>query len=225
MIHLFDLKEMYTTRYKLSGPVLNSLAFNHGNVSIEKVRIKTAGSKLEKNVHDTLRYDTIHVLKLPTDGGRSFVFRAVLSMIEYPDASELLIQLNSPVAQKVKWSIGVPEFDPRFTTPRASGQRFMREFELRPGVNCISLQIPWDAAAGWVAGPVPFSKKIAGRYYNAYHYIHIKGLSQLYEFHRAARLLYWRDRWLEYTEKWSTFPAYAVDGICHDVMDFGNFPS
>jgi hypothetical protein len=224
IIHLYDVKEMLNTRYKLSGSVLNALVFSNENVSINTVTIKTSGLELVKRVGDSRRYDTLHTVKLPGNGERLFVFWAMLSMIEYPDASELKVQVSSAVAQTVRWSLGVPTFDPRFATPRASGQKFMRQFELAPGENTISLQIPWDIAAGWV-GPVPFSKRIAERYYNAYHYIHIKGLSQLYEFYPAARLLYWRDRWLEYTEKWSTFPAYAVEGICHEVMDFGNFSS
>jgi hypothetical protein len=225
VIHLYDLPEMFTTRYKLSGPVLSRLLFDDDSARINSVQIKTGGLQISKSVSDTRPYDTLHAVKLPGDGERSFVFRVVLSMIDYPDTPELQVKIESPIGQKVRWSIGIPGFDPRYTTQRAVGQRFMREFTLSPGRNTITLPVPWDAAIAWVGAPVPFSKKIGERFYNAYHFIHVKGLSQLHEFHRAGRLLYWRDRWLKYIDQWPSFAPYQIEGVCHAMNDIGRWPS
>ena len=70
----------------------------------------------------------------------------------------------------------------RNTSLRGVGQRTLARITVEKGESWITQEVPLDLAMGWAGSPTAFSKNIAGSRFNVYHYLHIKALTQLYEF-------------------------------------------
>lgn len=68
--------------------------------------------------------------------------------------------------------------------------------------------MPWTLAE-LIAYPTNFGKKIAGRWFNAYHYIHIDGCTRLAATSGDDMLRYFGARWATYPARWPTMAPYA----------------
>ena len=83
----------------------------------------------------------------------------------------------------------------------------LKKFTLRKGLNRIRVEIPWNRA--WlVAHPTVFTKRIAGKNYNTYHYLHIKNMKALFKLSGDPLLKEYMEKWMEYTGRWPEMPVY-----------------
>jgi len=223
LLPLYDMPEMFSTRYKLSGYVVNMLQFpRDAAVGVERIVIHSGGETYSKSPRESSRYGTLHVTSSTAD---KFAFKAQMSMIAYPENCRIDIHLNSRKAALVQWSVGISQYLLHYTTPKTVGHRQIKTVDIAAGKQVISADIPWDLAIGMIGAAVPFSKKVGKKYYNAYHYIHIKGLTQLYEYFKMAKLLHWRDKWLGYTEQWPSFPPYLSEDTELSAVNWKPYPT
>lgn len=225
LLPIYDAAEVWNTRYKLSGTVLNRLLFKGCVPTLKSITISTGKAIFSKSKFGTSAYDTVGVIKQPTKEDNVLAFRAALTMIDYPNSSYIEVELESEGDFEASWSVGVPQFNPKYYTPKAVSQRRISVMQGSAGISNFRIDIPLDLVVAWTGVPVPFSKKIGDHYYNAYHYIHIKALTQLYEFFPAGKIIHWRDRWLGYVKHWPSFPLYSDPEISYTVIDYGRYSS
>ena len=222
-LHLYDVPEVWNSRYKLSGHVPNRVVFKGGVPTIRLFTIDTGGQVLRKTLSEGGRHQPLDVGNAPSEAKNILSFKTILTMANYPDTSRIALELEVDRPTRAQWSVGLPQHNPKGSTPRIIGLRQVAEFQLAPGASTITAEMPLDLLVQWTGAPVPFSKKISGKHYNVYHYLHIKAMSQLNAFYPSAELLKWRDKWLEYTKHWAEFPAYAGEDVAHSVVDRGRF--
>ena len=148
--------------------------------------------------------------------------KAAASLVRYPERVEFRSGFGRRLDVQQSGRSGYLNLT-RNTSLRGVGQRTLARITVEKGESWITQEVPLDLAMGWAGSPTAFSKNIAGSRFNVYHYLHIKALTQLYEFTGLPALEMWRDRWLGYTEKWPQFPLYSGDGIRHGVVDHGSY--
>lgn len=210
MLPLFDMPEMMSTRYKLTGPVTSRVRFDKPqDVKIDNITINTGNKTLKKSIADSQSYGTFEVVRLPEETQPYFQFKTALTMVRYPAASTLKLELTSECDQECEWHIGITQYNPKFVTQKIVGFRNLSKFYLEKGKNKIEIEVPLGLLVPSVAPAVGFTKKIDGKLYNAYHFIHVKGLAQLYGEFGLGKLKYFHKRWLDYVNKWPEFPMYS----------------
>jgi hypothetical protein len=210
MLPLFDMPEMMSTRYKLTGPVTSRVKFDKPQaVRIEGITINTGNKLLNKSIGDSQNYGTFEIIRQPEEAQPYFQFKALLTMVRYPAASTIKLQLISDLDQECAWHVGITQYNPKFVTQKIVGFRSLGKFYLEEGMNQIELEVPLDILVPSVAPAVGFTKNIDGKLYNAYHFIHVKGLAQLYGEFALGKFKYFHRRWLDYVGKWPEFPMYS----------------
>lgn len=224
MLPLYDAPEHWSSRYKLTGHVSHKIFFSGGIPEIERISVHHDGLVAHVTDLTTSARDVVHVVSLPSEEQAALSFKATASIAGYPAPSLVTVRLCAPCPLQVEWRVSVPQNDPRYVTPRAVGQRQMLRSRLEAGTTELKLEVPLDLVMGWAGGPTAFSKNIEGRRYNTYHYLHIKALTQLYEFTAFEKIRHWRDRWLQYSSRWPTHQPYLAPDVDHSVVDIGRHP-
>ena len=223
LLERYDAPEYWSSRYSLTGNVTHKIFFKGAVPTLEEVVVSHGGVDVRVHAEDGHPYSLAHVVARPSLEVPALTVKAAASLVRYPEPSRVSFRVRSPSRCAAVWKVGIPQFDPQHVTPRGVGQRTLARITVEKGESWITQEVPLDLAMGWAGSPTAFSKNIAGDRFNVYHYLHIKALTQLYEFTGLPALEMWRDRWLGYTEKWPHFPLYSGDGIRHGVVDHGSY--
>ncbi len=64
-----------------------------------------------------------------------------------------------------------------------------------------------------VAHPTAFSKKIGGKFYNVYHFIHIQTLRELHAITGRKVFLDYAEKWEAYAARWPSMEPYKSSGL------------
>ncbi|MDB4103526.1 D-glucuronyl C5-epimerase family protein [Acidimicrobiales bacterium] len=222
LLERYDMPEVWSSRYSLTGNVTHKIFFKGSVPSVEEVVVSHGGEEARVDAKDALAYSLAHIVAAPSLDNPALTLKAAASLVRYPEPSRVSIRLRSPAGCRAVWKIGVPQYDPEHVTPRGVGQRTLATVAVEPGESWISQEVPLDLVMGWAGSPTAFSKELAGKRYNVYHYLHVKALTQLHEFTDLPALAVWRDRWLGYTKKWPDFPLYGAENLSHGV--YSQFP-
>lgn len=137
-------------------------------------------------------------------------------------ANVLLSNINTENTFRVRFAVEqptvvtfqVPEghYNPLGSSMKITGWKDRETVELEPGEHYLTFVIPL-AELPFVGYPTNFKKLIAGRYYNAYHYIHIRNMQNLLKMAPDPRMVDWLVRWTEYLSRWHEIAAYADERI------------
>ena len=201
LLPLFDVPSLGLSRYQLSGA--NKLRIDsESEISCKGFSIQVPGAGDFKSIRGrAARWDN-YVLSC---GKNQMILNVALSLISYPKENLLNIKIFSEKSQKVKFYIGRGNFLPEKTMLiQSRWENFSEDFKLNPGLNNISLKIPMSKE-DLFAYPTPFTKYIDGRNnppYNAYHFIHIDGLYDLYEYSGKFLFKKYADLWSSYVDSW-----------------------
>jgi hypothetical protein len=93
-----------------------------------------------------------------------------------------------------------------------TGWRTMAEIPLAAGPNEVSIDFGIEDIAPFVY-PTNFLKRIAGKRYNAYHFVHIDGLADLLRSPQPPGLSEMHARWSSYPTRWPSMPVYRDAGV------------
>ncbi len=124
--------------------------------------------------------------------------------MSYRSGNVLTLKIEAETEGVATVAVGVGDYNLK-VNDKAGQVRTIAVVRLSKGRNEVSVPIPWDKIE-LVAHPTAFSKKIGGKFYNVYHFIHIQTLRELHA-------ITGRKVFLDYAEKMGGLRRpVAVDG-------------
>jgi hypothetical protein len=221
IIDLYDVEEIASSRYHLSGLCSLKLRFLNGFRPIiirGSVKIPKEGKfpiKLQqnKNLYSNYIKDKKHInINHYTVTTEEVETNLVLSMISFPEENSVSIELETSAGGEMEVLIGVGEYDPFSNNLRPTRWISLGKFNASKSTPKIWVTIPWRKA-WFVAYPTNFMKKIGGRNYNVYHYIHIKRLKTLHDYTKREKFNRYYLKWFGYTKQWPEMEPYKSEKI------------
>ncbi|NQD90964.1 hypothetical protein HP499_24580 [Paenarthrobacter sp. CM16] len=219
IISLYDVPELANSRYKLEGDATFQLNAVGSDVQVTdcQVVVPSAGV-FAANVEGDQAGEALKTGPLNIRDGKLGRIKVRLSRFSWPAPNRLLMKVTAERAAQVKVAIGETTYNPFGSVPKITGQKHLKEFDLLPGENLIEVPVPWIAAE-MVAHPTNFSKKLTGRQFNVYHYIHIDTLTKIVEQSGSELLGYYLDKWRHAPSLWADHPAYQDERLMLERFD------
>jgi hypothetical protein len=216
IIDLYDLEELANTRYNLSGYIPVQLKFSQEF----KPKIVNAKISIPSEGDFPIRFQRTRCLwenfiKDPDNfNAKSYQvtdeiveLHAVLSMISFPHENSLSLEFETSIYGTVEVWIGEGDYNLFSSALIPTRWTCLGTFRVSPESPKVRIPISWNQA-NLVAYPTNFSKKLAGKLYNTYHYIHIFTLEKLYEYTGKEKFRWYAEKWLNYTKKWREMEPY-----------------
>jgi hypothetical protein len=217
---LYDMPEAANTRYRLTGPMLNMLqAQPSARFSIEQISVRTGGVTHTPDLLSGIADDAVQFTGTRHSDKGQVTFKSDISLLDYPKPGSIELVVECERAMTLTWRIGVPRYAIRSTGAHTAGKRDIENYQLPKGRSSLTFAVPLDLAVAWAGAAVPFSKLFEGKYYNVYHFMHISGLTQLYEFFPSPKIRLWRNRWRRYVDQWPTL--YPDPDIAKEPAEAG----
>lgn len=142
-----------------------------------------------------------------TEKPSQITLNAVLNRITHPKPNVLHFTIEASEAGETSVLIGTGPYDPGVTGLSVKAWDEIAKVSLEAGRNEITLPVPWHQAE-LVAYPTNFKKKIAGKFYNSYHFIHVATLRSLHTISGLQGLKVYADKWDGYTALWPEMHQY-----------------
>lgn len=220
LISLYDVPELANSRYKLEGEATFRVTSAGANVEVQdcQVVIPTAGT-FAANVDGDPAGEALTSGPLMIRDGGSGNLKVRLSRFSWPSPNKLVLKVFAEQEGQVSLSIGEADYNPFASGPKIKGYRRLQEFTVRAGENHIEVEVPW-AAAEMIAHPTNFAKKLTGRQFNVYHFIHIDTIDKIVKQSGSDILTYYRDKWEHAPSLWPEHPAYQDERLMLERFDF-----
>lgn len=145
------------------------------------------------------------------------IMNLVISLISSPAPNYLHLKLKSSVAQTAEFYLDEPTLTPMNNFSNDINWEIFNTQELTAGVQEIVIPIPLEEVRTNLV-PTKFSKKVEGKFHNAYHYIHIDKLKKLHEVTGIPAFKVWADRWEAYIPRWPEVESLQDDRISLDPI-------
>lgn len=203
LLPLYDVPEFANSRYRLAGRTLVRIVHRRPGVSV------SSGSVIVPGVGSfPFSSDAGSAWRNYQRPDRPLMFNAVLNYATYPEPNRLQFIVDTENADTIDIQIQTGDFDPTSGTPSNRRWVLVGSFQIEKGRNSIDLGIPWRLIP-LLAYPTSHTKKIAGRNYNSYHFIHVKNLRKIAKMTGDVLLSEYAKKWQAYIDKWPTMPVYT----------------
>ncbi|GGC89955.1 hypothetical protein GCM10011512_16140 [Tersicoccus solisilvae] len=213
VISLYDVPELANSRYKLEGDATLRLTVDGADIDVLDCRVLIPGSgTFAANAEGDPAGEVLKNGPVKLTDGRAHTLKVLLSRYSWPAPNRVLLTVDAPQDAKLAVAIGDGEYNPLASSPRVRSYRPTREFAVPAGESIVEVEVPWTEAE-MVAHPTNFGKKIAGRQFNQYHFIHVDTLGEILTRTDSDILRYYRDRWDQYPSRWPELPAYQDEGL------------
>jgi hypothetical protein len=221
IIDLYDIEEVANTRYHLSGPARLKFRFSDGfkpiitkayvNIPREgefPIRFREGKSVYCNYIEDKHQVDN----KVYRVTAEEIQINIVLSMISFPDENSVSIIFENSTEGQMEVLVGDLEYNLFSSAIQPKRWISLGHFNVSKNTPEIKVNIPWREV--WlVAYPTRFTKKIGGKYYNAYHHIHIAQMKTLYDYTKKEKFKKYYLKWLGYTKRWPEMDPYKSQKI------------
>lgn len=219
LISLYDVPELANSRYKLEGDATFRVKSSGGSIEIRECRVEipTAGT-FAANVDEDPAGEALKSGPMAVQDGGVGHLKVRLSRFSWPSPNKLLLRLTAEQEGVVTVSVGDADYNPFGSGPKIKGYRVLKDFPVQPGENHIEVDVPWIAAE-MIAHPTNFAKKLTGRQFNVYHFIHIDTLDKIVQTSGSEILTYYRDKWAHAPSLWADHPAYQDERLMLERFD------
>lgn len=217
LLPLYDAGFCSNSRYQLTGFVRIKLVFNRqpsGVLESFSVRIPGEGIFQGEMKKGNSRWKYY----LERDDGRVKQFNVLLSLVSFPENNTLTISYRSNMVESAKVYVAQGGYDPSLTGMPTTGWREIGEIEFRLADGVASIDLPWDDECLF-AYPTNFKKKLGGKNFNAYHYIHIDDLAWLYAYTGDPEFKSVALRWFKYVSEWGNLPCLQRPDISFEPLN------
>lgn len=214
LLPLFDLPEVANSRYRLTGQILVDVSFSEPVDQILDARVLIPGQGSYAVGEGGTRMDNTYLRRLESEGGITGQRIAVqVCLLSYPEDNCLEFTIDSSRDTVVTVSAGESDYEPLQVTLSGDRWHLLEQRAVPAGRSVIRVNIPWNIA--YLAPyPTNFRKKIGGKNFNQYHFIHIEGLRSLHGlFPDREVLAHYADKWEGYTKQWVDRPEYRDRGL------------
>lgn len=209
LLPLYDVPELANSRYRLSGPTKIRVSSEDTKIQFRSgaIAIPDIGS-FDFAPESSTHWEN-YVL---ADGGDEITLHANLNMVSFPEENVLKVQFEASKAGTAIVEIETGEYEPLRGAAGKNRWVELQRITIGQGINEITTQIPWKSAE-LVAYPTNFAKKISGKNYNAYHFIHINNLRSLFAYQPDEVLQEYANKWESYVKRWPDMSVYTNAGV------------
>jgi hypothetical protein len=219
LLPLYDAGFCYNSRYQLSGFTRIKLVFDRPvecRIKEAFIRIPGEGDYSISSHRQKSRWENY----LERQEGRIIQFNVVLSLISYPHPNRFLCQLNINQDCKLDIFLADGDYRPDSTALPTQKWRQVKTLNIFAGDVSIDSELPFDGK-DLFAYPTNFKKEIGGVKYNAYHFVHIIDLVELYSYNANPVFKKYALRWLGYINEWSGLKLLQEGGYSLEPHSYG----
>ena len=202
LLPLYDLEELSNTRYQLTGFTRVRFVFTKAiDFELCEFHVDIPGEGKYYN-HDfggnTSNRWKNHIERID---GRILQLNIVNSLVANPEVSTLNCVLRCSTESEASILVADGAYRPDCTAMPTQAWRELSRVSLHSGVNRLKASLSSDGK-DLFAYPTNFKKKIDGKLYNSYHFIHIIDCAELYAFSGIEIFKEYAFKWLSYCENW-----------------------
>lgn len=219
LLPLYDAGFCYNSRYQLSGFTRIKIVFDRPveyKIKEAFIRIPGEGDYSIPCYRQKSRWENY----LERQEGRIIQFNVVLSLISYPEPNSFLCQLNINKDCKLDIFLADGDYQPDVTSLATKKWRQIKTLDISAGYVSINSELPSDSK-DLFAYPTNFKKKIEGINYNAYHFVHIIDLVDIYSYSPNPSFKKYALRWLGYINEWSGLKLLQEGGYSLEPYAYG----
>jgi hypothetical protein len=162
---------------------------------------------------------------LERNEGRLRQFNVVLSLISFPKENvfRAVIETSEPCSIRFRLAKGSYRPDSTAMPTETWDDILSLDFD-EPGTHSIEVPVPFD---DWnmFAYPTNFKKKIDGRFFNAYHFIHILACAEIYQYCEKDIFREFCLRFLSYYKRWPEIELSDEYSLEPHIPGRGDFES
>jgi len=203
LLPLYDAEFCLNSRYQLTGFTRLRMLFNKPaaphvsefGISIPKQR------KVEGNLEKRTNYRWENYVERRE--GRLLQFNIVLSLISYPEPNVFSCSLTVDRDCQAKVFVAEGDYRPDMSAMPTERWRQISVVNLSARSSnqlCIDIKFDQD---NLFAYPTNFKKKIGDSFFNAYHFVHIVDLAEIYAFSKRELFREFAIKWVTYYERWA----------------------
>lgn len=208
LVHLYDVPELANSRYRLTGHASIRLSTQGADVKVVDCAVVIPGSgTFAANMDGDPAGEVIKAGPLEILDGAARTIRVLLSRLSWPDQNKIILSIRSPRVSRLDVAMGQGKYSPLNSGPRVQGYSPLKTLALEKGLNVIEVEIPW-AEAEMIAHPTNFLKKIAGKQFNQYHFIHVDTLGKIVAETGSEVLRHYQEKWAGYPTQWPHIAEY-----------------
>ena len=216
----YDAPDVLNSRYRIRGDGTVRLTLgNHRGVHLERPTLDIPGDDVYPLSDEAeTRWHMGFKGGVEREGNRFAAtsdrirMNLVLSLLSMPEPNVLRFSVETPRATTLVVELADGPYLPLGYKLQETGWKQVEEVTLEPGTNLVEIELGFDEISPFVY-PTNFLKKIGGRHYNVYHYIHIDALASLCDEYEIEAICEFAERWREYVKKWPELPAYRDEDI------------
>jgi hypothetical protein len=227
LLPLYDAEHLKNSYYSLLGNIELRLISN-STIQINKIKVNSLGSEFKLFCGDfDPKQFVIHSgwsrdATKKTIEGCCIEFNIVLSRLSLlrDDHPRIEIEFKGKGRPTIELLVKVGDYDPKHNClVSCKWQRIGFSAATEDVNSTMSFQIPEELIES-IGKPTTFSKRIGGKLYNVYHYIHCDRLRKLGSKTGISTFDEYAKKWEEYTRNWPNMRLYK--DVAHESISEGN---
>lgn len=214
----YDYSEGSLSRYQLTGSARLKFVFDRPGVcKVDGFGTYVDGVRYGAKSGSESRWDN-HFLPGQTDASgypmsSEILINGVFSAIN--DSQRYDFTADCKSAANVQTYIGISEYDITQSSVAPAQWVKIDERSLPKGGSTTTVEPPSEPFK-LVAYPTNFNKKIGGKQYNVYHWLHITNLDRIADETESPVLQEWSAKWRDYTRAWPNSKVIAKPNVSFD---------
>lgn len=208
MLPLFDIPEIANSRYKLAGKTKIRILFKDaGRVESASIFVPGEGKMPIVETKDHGGWNNY----FSKSSDSSVTANVLVNYISTPRPNELHVTLGADKETTAEVQIRKHVYTVQSVSSDNEWQT-IATLPAGPNSRLATVELPWSEL-GDVIHPTLFSKKLAGKLYNVYHYMHISLLEKLASKTGEPSFASYAAKWKTYAAMWPGMPLYAKAGV------------
>lgn len=222
LLPLYDAEFCSNSRYQLTGFTRLKFVFDRAvNYSWHSMSVRVSGERdIEASAEIPVKRNRWNSY-LERSEPRLIQFSVLLSMISFPVPPEYAISINADQKCTLRVFVADGDYSPMLSAMPTERWREVGIHTLVEGQNKVEGEIHYDDK-NLFAYPTNFKKKIDGKYFNAYHIIHIVDLAILYKHSRREIFADTARKWLGYMDAWDAMEMLSDPDISKRALLYGD---
>lgn len=225
LLPLYDAGFCLNSRYQLTGFSRIQVIFDKPvDVEVESFSVEIPGEGVYPGA--LTRQDSRWKNYLERAEGRLRQFSVTLSLIAFPEPNRFRLSLRTGTPCSVRIRLAKGDYRPSNTGMPTERWDDIAKVDLpAPGAHQIACDIPYDEQ-NLFAYPTNFKKLIDGKYYNSYHFIHIWGCAEIFQYSGEPVFKDYCLRFLDYFAQWESLglsESYSIQPYFPERGDFATF--
>lgn len=208
----YDVPELATSRYRLTGPAHLRLRFDTPGVDVHDAAVVVPGLG---EYPITVDGDGVGHNRLDRTDPQALRLQVTMSRSSWPAPNRVRVLLTAGEPTTVSLGIGKGAYRPDRGSLRVERFESVARSAVDVGTRMVELPVPWNDAE-LVAYPTHFSKRSGGRSLNQYHFVHADTLRKLDASEPDDLFAYYARRWREYPRRWPDLPEYQDESLVLD---------